>query len=61
VVFAPGNTYMGSVAVNPDCTGTLTFVTSLGSERVDSIAVLDQDEMWGMFQDIGDVWTYSVR
>lgn len=61
VAFLPGNTYTGSVTVNPDCTGTLTFVTSTGSVRTDSIAVVGQGEMWGMSQDPGNLWTYDVR
>lgn len=61
VTFLPGNTYAGTVTVNPDCTGTLTFVTSGGNSRTDSIAVLSQQEMWGMSQDPGNLWTYDIR
>ncbi len=56
-----GVTYWGSVSVDPDCTGTLTFSTSTGSTRTDSIAVLSNNEMWGMSLDPGNLWTYEVR
>ena len=39
-IFLSDITYTGSVTVNPDCTGTLTFVTSFGSMRTDSIVVV---------------------
>jgi hypothetical protein len=61
VAFLPNNTYSGTVMVNSDCTGTLTFVTSRGTVRTDSIAVLSWYEMWGMSQDLGNLWTYRVR
>lgn len=60
-MFLPDRTYTGSVTVNPDCTGTLTFVTSAGTVRTDSIAVVNQDEIWGMSQDPFNLWTYKVR
>lgn len=60
-VFLPGNTYSGSVDVNRDCTGTLTFVTSAGSVRTDSIVVVDRDEILAMSQDPLNLWTYQVR
>jgi hypothetical protein len=53
--------YSGSVTVEEDCTGTLTFETSAGTVRTDSIAVVAQNEMWGMSQDPGNLWTYRVR
>lgn len=59
--FLSDNEYGGSVTVDPDCTGTLTFVTSAGTMRTDSIAVLSPREMWGMSQDILNPWTYRVR
>ena len=59
--FAPGVPYEGSVVVNPDCTGTLTFVTGLGSVRTDSIAVVGRSEILGMSQDLANLWTYQVR
>ena len=61
VAFGPGNTYWGSVAVNPDCTGTLTFETDRPSERTDSIAILSDNEMWGMSQDKNNLWNYDIR
>ncbi len=61
VVFVPGITYAGLVTVNPDCTGTLTFVTSDGAMRTDSIVVVDRREMLGMTQDPLNLWTYQVR
>jgi hypothetical protein len=60
-IFLPGNTYFGSVTVNPNCTGTLTFQTSTGTFRIDSIAVISRDEMWGMSQDPSNLWTYEMR
>ena len=61
VAFLPGNTYEGSVVVNPDCTGTLTFQTSENTGRTDSIAVVGRDEIWGMSQDTANLWTYRAR
>lgn len=60
-VFLPGNTYSGSVVVNRDCTGTVTFVTSAGTVRTDSIVVVASDEILGMSQDPLNLWTYQVR
>lgn len=59
--FGPDRTYSGSVTVDPDCRGTLIFVTGTGAMRTDSIAVLSSDEMWGMSQDVSNLWTYRVR
>ena len=59
--FLPDNTFTGTVAVNPDCTGTLTFVTSAGTARTDSIVVVSRKEMLGMTQDPANLWTYQVR
>jgi hypothetical protein len=61
VQFLPGIRYSGSVTMNEDCTGTLRFVTGAGTVRTDSIAVLGRDEIRGMSQDPGNLWTYSVR
>lgn len=60
-IFLPDNTYSGTVSVNRDCTGTLTFVTSTGTMRTDSIVVVDRDEILGMSQDPLNLWTYQVR
>jgi hypothetical protein len=59
--FVPGVPYTGSVIVNPDCTGTVTFTTGAGSARTDSILVLNRYEIWGMSQDPANLWTYQVR
>ncbi len=59
--FVPGVEYTGEVILNPDCTGTLYFETTLGSTRVDSIAVLSRREILGMSQDPLNLWTYQVR
>lgn len=59
--FQPDVTYAGSIIVNPDCTGTITFMTSAGSARTDSIVVVDRSEMLGMSQDPDNLWTYQVR
>lgn len=59
--FLPGVTYTGSVVVNPDCTGTLSFATSADSVRTDSIAVVSRREMLGMSQDFLNLWTYQIR
>jgi hypothetical protein len=62
VAFLAGVTYTGTLLVNPDCTGTLTFTTSAGSVRTDSIAVLDNGrEMRGMSQDKLNLWTYTAK
>ena len=59
--FVPGVAYTGTVVVNPDCTGTLSFVTAAGTARTDSIAVLNRYEIWGMSQDPQNLWTYRAR
>lgn len=59
--FIPGLFYSGSVLVNPDCTGILSFVTSAGSTRTDSIAVLSRREILAMSQDPMNLWTYQIR
>ena len=61
VFFVPGVPYSGSVSINSDCTGTLTFVTGVGTQRTDSIVVVSRREMLGMSQDITNLWTYQVR
>ncbi len=54
--------YIGTVTVNPDCTGTLSFTTSGGASRTDSIAILGNgSEIWGMSQDPLNLWTYTVK
>ena len=59
--FLPGVSYTGEVIVNPDCTGTISFETSVGSVRTDSIAVLSRREIIAMSQDPLNLWTYQVR
>lgn len=59
--FIPSVVYTGSVMVNPDCTGMLSFATSVGSVRTDSIAVLSRREMLAMSQDPLNLWTYQIR
>jgi hypothetical protein len=59
--FIPGVIYTGSVTVNSDCTGILSFATSVGSVRTDSIAVVSRREMLGMSQDFLNLWTYQIR
>lgn len=59
--FVPGVRYEGSVTINRDCTGTVTFVTELGSARTDTIAIVGRNEIIGMSQDPLNLWTYQVR
>ena len=59
--FLPGITFTGSVVVNANCTGMLTFVTSAGTTRSDSIIVLGPGHVRGMSQDIDNLWTYEMR
>jgi hypothetical protein len=59
--FVPGIAYSGSVVVNPDCTGMVSFVTGTGSVRTDSIVVLNRYEFWGMSEDPSNLWTYQAR
>ena len=54
-------TFTGSVVVNSNCTGTLTFVTSAGTMRTDSIIVLGPGRVRGMSQDVRNLWTYDMR
>lgn len=60
-LFFPENTVTGTVTVKSDCTGTLTFVTSAGTARTDSIVVISRREILGMTQDPANLWTYQVR
>jgi hypothetical protein len=59
--FLPDVTYGGSVAVSGDCRGSLTFETSAGTTRTDSIVVLDRSEVWAMSRDTGNLWTYRMK
>lgn len=59
--FFPDNTVDGTIIIYPDCTGYLTFVTSAGTARTDSIAVVGPREILGMTQDPNNLWTYQVR
>jgi hypothetical protein len=56
----PGLTFTGAFTVNPDCTGTLSFVTSNGRSRTDSIVILG-DRIRGMSQDVQFLWTYEAQ
>ena len=59
--FLPGVEFDGTVTVNPDCTGTLTFTTARGTSRTDSIIVLSGGHVRGMSQDPAFLWTYDMR
>jgi hypothetical protein len=59
-MFLPGVTFTGAFAVNPDCTGTLTFTTATGSSRTDTIVILG-DTIRGMSQDTTFLWTYEAK
>ena len=59
--FQPGIPYGGSIVVNRDCTGTVEFVTALGSARTDSIVIVNRGSMIAMSQDPLNLWTYKVR
>lgn len=61
--------YWGVITVGPDCRGTLTFETSGGAKRMDSIAVLNSHEMRAMTRapalspDVSlawTLWTYRI-
>ncbi len=56
----PGVTFTGAFTVNPDCTGSLTFVTGRGTTRTDSIVILG-DRIRGMSRDVQFLWTYEAR
>ena len=56
----PGVTFTGAFTVNPDCTGSLSFVTGNGRARTDSIVILG-DRIRGMSRDIQFLWTYEAR
>jgi hypothetical protein len=51
----------GSITVNRDCTGVLTFTTARGDTRTDSIVVINSREVAGMRRDPQFVWTYQMR
>ena len=59
--FVPGVGYTGSVVINKDCTGTLSFVNELGATRTDTLAIVGFSEMLGMSQEPANLWTYQVR
>jgi hypothetical protein len=62
--FYPGNSYVGTVTVNPDCTGTISQ-HDVGSDVIilQSIVISDGGrEIWGMFQDpTNDVGTFTLK
>jgi len=62
--FYPGNSYVGTLSVNPDCTGTLSF-HNVGSDQmvVQSIVIARSgQEIRGMFQDPTiDVGTFTAK
>ena len=60
-IFLPDVGFDGSITLERDCTGTLTFVTAVGSVRTDSIALVAHDEALGMSQDPANLWTYQMR
>lgn len=53
--------FEGTLVVNSDCTGTFHFVTSVGTERTDSIVVLSPWRIRAMSQDINNLWTYEME
>ena len=59
--FVPNVPYSGSIVVNRDCTGSVTFITGVGTERTDSIAIVEWNEILGMSQDPRNLWTYQMR
>ena len=60
LAFLPAVGFTGSFVVNPDCTGTLTFVTERGTSRTDTIVILG-DTIRGMSQDVQFLWTYEAK
>jgi len=62
--FYPGNNYVGTVRVNPDCTGTISQ-HDVGSDVIvlQSIVIArNGQEIWGMFQDpTMDVGTFTLK
>lgn len=60
-MFLPGNDYFGTIVVGSDCTGTLTFETSQGTARTDSIIVISHKTFRGMSQDPNNLWTYRAH
>lgn len=59
--FFKNATATGSVVVNRDCTGEMTFVTSAGTERTDTIVIVNSREFFGMSQDPFNLWNYQAR
>ncbi len=59
--FRSNVTYWGTISINPDCTGTLTFETDAPSSRTDTIALVSRKKMLGMSQDPTNLWTYEVH
>ena len=60
-MFLPNNDYFGTIVVGSDCTGTLTFETSQGTARTDSIIVISHKAFRGMSQDPNNLWTYRAH
>jgi hypothetical protein len=62
--FYPGNSYVGTISVNPDCTGTISQ-HDVGSDVIvlQSIVIARSgQEIWGMFQDPTiDVGTFTLK
>ena len=60
-LFYSGIPYIGTLVVNSDCTGLLTFATAAGTTRTDSIVIVGPREFLGMSQDPNNLWTYQAR
>jgi hypothetical protein len=62
--FYPGNSYVGTVTVNPDCTGTISQ-HDVGSDVIVLQSILiahGGQEIWGMFQDPTiDMGTFRMK
>lgn len=57
-----GVDYWGPVTVYPDCRGTVSFETSMGDTRTDSIVISESgDEIRGMSLTEGTLWTYTLK
>jgi hypothetical protein len=60
--FSSGVKYTGTLTIEPDCTGSVTIIPDgPAPPRTDTIAIVSDNEMWGMSQDPMNLLVYRAR
>ncbi len=60
-VFVPNVPYSGTVTLNKDCRGTISFTNAFGASRTDSIVFVNRNTMFGMSTDEFNLFNYQIR